>query len=74
MYGYAGKHKEKKNPKIQYTLKDGHKDKKTGTFSDSYLYLNNVYRIPIQNIKGILKTSLKQRFDSNPKKDSIIEK
>ncbi len=54
LYGYAGSTK-KKNPKIQYTLKDGHKDKKTGTFSDSYLYLNNVYRIPIQNIKGILK-------------------
>ena len=54
LYGYAGSTK-KKNPKIQYTLKDGHKDKKTGAFSDSYLYLNNVYRIPIQNIKGILK-------------------
>ena len=54
LYGYAGSTK-KKNPKIQYTLKDGHKDKETGAFSDSYLYLNNVYRIPIQNIKGILK-------------------
>lgn len=54
LYGYAGSTK-KKNPKIQYTLKDGHKDKETGAFSDSYLYLSNVYRIPIQNIKGILK-------------------
>ena len=54
LYGYAGSTK-KKNPKIQYTLQDGHKDKETGAFSDSYLYLNNVYRIPIQNIKGILK-------------------
>lgn len=54
LYGYAGSTK-KKNPKIQYTLKDGHKDKETGAFSDSYLYLNNVYRISIQNIKGILK-------------------
>ena len=54
LYGYAGSTK-KKSPKIQYTLKDGHKDKITGAFSDSYLYLNNVYRIPIQNIKGILK-------------------
>lgn len=54
LYGYAGSTK-KKNPKIQYTLKDGYKDRKTGTFTDSYLYLNNLYRIPIQNIKGILK-------------------
>ena len=54
LYGYAGSTK-KKNSKIQYTLKDGHKDKKTDTFTDSYLYLNNLYQIPIQNIKSILK-------------------
>lgn len=73
LYGYAGSTK-KKNPKIQYTLKDGHKDKKTGAFSDSYLYLNNVYRIPIQNIKGILKQVSSKDLIQIQRKNSIIEK